>query len=227
MKTLSKDQLETLRAIDTPTICNAIERFKVRDETTGFTGMHIHSLFPQLGTTVGYALTVTVDSTTPAVVRDNAGWIDWVRKMESAPKPIFLVFQDIGPKPEKSAHMGEVMASLAKRMGAVGLVTNGGVRDVVEVERLGFQYFAAGIVPAHGNPRLLQVNVPVVIDGVEIEPGDLLHGDVNGVFNIPWEIASRTAEMALKIRQEESDLLEYINGADFTVDGFLKRKFTH
>jgi regulator of RNase E activity RraA len=123
--------------------------------------------------------------------------------------------------------MGEVMATLAKRLGAVGLVTNGGVRDVVEVERLGFQYFAAGIVPAHGNPRLLQVNVPVVIDGVEIEPGDLLHGDGNGVVKIPQEIASRTAEMALKIRQEESDLLNYIKGADFTIDGLVKRKFTH
>lgn len=227
MNFLTETQLDALKDFDTPTICNAIERFKIQDETTGFMGMNIRCLFPQFGTTIGYALTVTVDSTTPAAKRDNNVWIEWVQAMESTLKPTFLAFQDIGPHPEKSAHMGEMMASLAKRMGAVGLVTNGGVRDIKEVEGLGFQYFAAGIVPAHGNPRLLQVNLPVVIDGLRIEPGDLLHGDGNGVAKIPREIASRTAEMAMKIRQEESEMLEYIKSPDFSVDGFVKRKFSH
>jgi 4-hydroxy-4-methyl-2-oxoglutarate aldolase len=224
---LNAVQLEALKAIDTPTICNAIERFKVRNDVTGFTGMDIRCLYPQLGITLGYALTVAVDSTTPDAKRDNQVWMEWVRAMAAAPKPIFLVFQDVGPKPEKSAHMGEVMASLAKRMGAVGLLTDGGVRDILEVERLGFQYFATGVVVSHGNPRLLQVNVPVTVDGLRIEPGDLLHGDLNGVTKIPAEIAAQTAEMALKIRQEEADLLAYINGPDFSVEGFIQRKFTH
>jgi len=227
MSTLSAEQLDALRKIDTPTICNAIEQFKVRNDVTGFTGIDIHCLFPQLGVTIGYAVTVTVDSTTPDVRRDNAAWVEWVRAMESARKPVFLVFQDVGLNPEKSAHMGEMMASLAKRLGCVGLLTNGGVRDVVEVQALGFQYFAAGIVPSHGNPRLLHVNIPVTIDGLMIEPGDILHGDINGVVKIPNEISFRTLDMALKIRQEEADMLSYINAPDFTVDGFIQRKFSH
>lgn len=227
MNILTTEQLEALCKIDTPTICNAIERFKVRNDVTGFTGMDIHCLFPQLGVTVGYAVTVTVDSTTPDVRRDNEVWIEWVRAMANAPKPAFLVFEDVGLNPEKSAHMGEMMASLAKRLECVGLLTNGGVRDILEVQALGFQYFAAGVVPSHGNPRLLQVNVPVTIDGMIIEPGDLLHGDINGVVKIPHEIGALTAEMALKIRQEEADMLSYINGPEFTVDGFIQRKFSH
>ena len=227
MNILSTEQLEALRSIDTPTICNAIERFKARNDVTGFAGMNIHCLFPQFGVTIGYALTVTVDSTTPDVPRDNNAWMEWVRAMANAPKPIFLVFQDVGLNPEKSAHMGEMMASLAKRLGAVGLLTDGGVRDILEVQALGFQYFSAGIVPSHGNPRLLQVNVPVTIDGLIIESGDLLHGDINGVVKIPHEISAQTAEMALKIRQEESEMLAYINGPDFSVDGFIQRKFSH
>ena len=227
MNILTVAQLEALKAIDTPTICNAIERFKVRNDVTGFTGMDIHCLYPQFGVTTGYALTVTVDSTTPDVKRDNGVWMDWVRAMAAAPKPIFLVFQDVGLNPEKSAHMGEMMASLAKRLGAVGLLTDGGVRDILEVERLGFQYFAAGVVASHGNPRLLQVNVPVTIDGLQIEPGDLLHGDLNGVVKIPAEIAAQTAEIALKIRQEESEMLAFINGPDFSVEGFIQMKFAH
>jgi regulator of RNase E activity RraA len=227
MMILTKEQLDAVKAIDTPTICNAIERFKVRNDVTGFTGMDIRCLFPQFGVTVGYALTVTVDSTTPDAPHDNNAWMEWVRAMANAPKPIFLVFQDLGLNAEKSAHMGEIMASLAKRLGAVGLLTDGGVRDVLEVQALGFQYFAAGIVPAHGNPRLLHVNVPVTIDGLLIEPGDLLHGDINGIVKIPLEIASQTADMALKIRQEEADMLAYIHGPDFSVEGFIQRKFSH
>lgn len=224
---LSQAQIDELGSIDTPTICNAIERFHVRSEVTGYVGMNIRCLFPQFGSTVGYALTVTVDSTTPGVKPDDQAWIEWVRAMDAAPKPIFLVFQDVGLHPEKSAHMGEIMASLAKRLGAVGVLTNGGVRDVLEVERLGFQYFAAGLVASHGNARLLQVNVPVTIDGVQIQPGQLLHGDRNGVVIIPAEVAERTFEMALRIRQEETDLLAFINGPEFSVDGFVARRFSH
>ena len=227
MKILSKEQLDALRSIDTPTICNAIERFRVRSHVSGFTGMDIRCLFPELDVTVGYAVTVTVDSTTPDERRDNNVWIEWVRAMERAPKPCFLVFQDVGLNPEKSAHMGEMMASLARRLGCVGLLTNGGVRDILEVQALGFQYFAAGIVPSHGNPRLLQVNMPVTIDGLRIEPGDLLHGDLNGVVKIPEEISAQTAEMAVQIRQEEAEMLAFINGPEFTVDGFIQRKFSH
>lgn len=227
MNTLTTAQLDALKAIDTPTICNAIERFKVRNDVTGFTGMNIRCLYPQFGVTLGYALTVTVDSTTPDAKRDNDVWKAWVRAMAAAPKPIFLVFQDVGLNPEKSAHVGEMMASLAKRLGAVGLLTNGGVRDILEVERLGLQYFAVGVVASHGNPRLLQINVPVTIDGLQIEPGDLLHGDLNGVAKIPAEIAAQTAEMALKIRQEEAEMLAFINGPDFSVEGFIERKFSH
>lgn len=227
MNRLSEVQLQGLKSIDTPTICNAIERFKVRNDVTGFLGMDIRCLYPQLGVTVGYALTVTVDSTTPDAKRDDEAWIEWVQAMHAAPKPIFLVFQDVGLARKKSAHMGEIMASLAKRLGAVGLVTDGGVRDIVEVERLGFQYFAAGIVPSHGNPRLIQVNVPVVIDSVQIEPGDILHGDVNGVVKIPLEIATQVAEAALRVRQEEAEMLAYIHGPSFSLEGFIKKKFSH
>lgn len=227
MNILTPVQLEALKAIDTPTICNAIERFKVRNAVTGFVGLDIHCLYPQLGVTLGYALTVTVDSSTPDVKRDDQAWKDWARAMAAAPQPIFLVFQDVGLNPEKSAHMGEIMASLAKRLGAVGLLTNGGVRDILEVEQLGFQYFAAGVVASHGNPRLLQVNVPVTIDGLQIEPGDLLHGDLNGVAKIPAEIAAQTTELAFKIRQEEAELLAYIRSPEFTVEGFIQKKFTH
>ena len=119
------------------------------------------------------------------------------------------------------------MATIAARLGVVGVVTDGGLRDIVEVKQVGLQCFAKGLVPSHGNPRLIEVGVPVTIDGVRIEPGDLLHGDANGVTTIPREIAGRVALAAAEIRAEEAGLMAYIRSQDFKVEEYYKRRFTH
>jgi 4-hydroxy-4-methyl-2-oxoglutarate aldolase len=224
---LSTEQLAALRALDTPTICNAIETFKVRGRVEGFCGMDVRCLSPELGVMVGYAVTLTVDSTTPGAPSDDRVWHAWMRAMADSPQPVVLVLQDVGPQPRKSAHFGEVMGTLARRLGTVGVVTNGGLRDIEEVRRLGLHYFGPGIVPSHGQPRLLAVNVPVVIDGVPVQPGDLIHGDVNGVTLVPLSIAGQVAEAALQVRQAEARLIDYMNGPDFSIDGFYQLKFTH
>jgi len=224
---LSSEQLAALRALDTPTICNAIETFKVRGRVEGFCGMDVRCLSPELGVMVGYAVTLTVDSTTPDAPSDDRVWYAWMRAMADSPQPVVLVLQDVGPQPRKSAHFGEVMGTLARRLGTVGVVTNGGLRDIEEVRRLGLHYFGPGVVPSHGQPRLLAVNVPVVIDGVPIQPGDLIHGNVNGVTQVPLAIASQVAEAALQIRRAEARLIDYVNGPDFSIDGFYQLRFTH
>ena len=119
------------------------------------------------------------------------------------------------------------MGTLAKRLGVVGIVTDGGVRDILELKRMGFHCFAPGLVPSHGNPRLLEVNVPVSIDGVQVHPGDLLHGDNNGVTLIPLEIASQIAAAADRIRQREAEQIAYMNSPVFTVDGLHQWRMTH
>lgn len=220
---LSLEQIEALRAIDTPTVCNAIEKFGVRGRVEGFFGMDIRCLSPELGTMVGYAITVTVDSTTPEVPQTREAWHAWLKAMEASPKPGVLVLKDVGPQPRKSAHLGEVMGTIARRLDVVGVISDGGVRDVLELRRLGLHCFGPGLVPAHGNPRLIEANVSVEIDGVRIEPGQLLHGDINGVTIIPLSIADKVAEAAARVREDEGQLMAYVNGPDFTVEGVLKR----
>ena len=224
---LSSEQLAALRALDTPTVCNAIEKFKVRGRVEGFFGMDVGCLSPQLGVMLGYAVTLKVDSTTPDAQQDDRVWRAWMQAMANSPQPVVVVMQDVGPQPRKSAHYGEVMGTLSRRLGTVGVVTNGGLRDIDEVRRLGLHYFGPGLVPSHGQPRLLEANVPVVIDGVAIQPGDLLHGDVNGLTLVPLAIAGQVAEAAAEVRESEAELMAYINGPDFSVDGFYTRKFTH
>ena len=225
---MSDEQLEALRRIDSPTISNAIERFRVRRRIDGFAGWHLRCAFPELGSTIGYAVTCTADSTTE-VRSDERGLLRLWAAVEQAPKPSVIVIKDIGPERSRSCHMGEVMATTAKALGAVACVSDGGLRDVVEVRALGFQYFCPGFVVSHGNPVICDVNVPVTLDGLAVEPHDLLHGDVNGLLTIPAAVADRVADEALRVRDYEREVLEFVKKPGLTVEGLreFQKRFTH
>ena len=87
-----------------------------------------------------------------------------------------IAFQEIGAQPDLAAHCGEVMATIFTRLGAVGLVSDSGVRDIAEVRALRFHYFARGTVSSHANFRIVRAGVPIQLQGLVIRPGDLLHG---------------------------------------------------
>ena len=227
MPTLTPGQLAVLAAIDSPTVANAIERFRVRRRIDGYADRDLRCAFPQLGTMVGYAVTCTADSTTEGR-SDGAGLIGLWAALEAAPKPAVLVIKDVGPDPRKGCHMGEIMATIAKTLGAVGCVSDGGLRDVREVEALGgFQYFCPGFVVSHGQPVILDVDVPVAVHGLSIEPGTLLHGDVNGLLAVPEAIAGEVAAACDAVRAEERALLDLITAPGFTVEKLRQWTLTH
>lgn len=218
MPHLTPAQLNELRLIDSPTISNAIERFKIRPRLHGFAGWELRCLFPGIGTTLGYAVTCTADSTTEGRA-DDRGLLRLWAALEAAPKPVVLVIKDIGPERSRSCHMGEVMATTAKALGAVGCLSDGGLRDVVEVRALGgFQYFCPGLVVSHGNPMIDEVNVAVTLEGMTVAPGDLIHGDANGVLVIPDEVADRVAAEAIRVRADEKAVLDFVRAPGLTVE---------
>jgi len=77
------------------------------------------------------------------------------------------------------------MATTFRRLGAVGLVSDSGVRDLPESARARVSYFARGAVASHASFRIVRSNVPVQILGLVVQPGDLLHGDENGLVSVP------------------------------------------
>jgi len=212
--TLSFEQISALCRIDSPTISNAIERFKVRPRVSGYVGYDIRCIFPELPPTVGYAVTCTVDSTTEG--RQGIGFQRLYQLLTNAPKPAIVVMQDVGPDRLHSCHAGEIMSTTMKRLGAVGILTDGGLRDVREVRVLGgFQYFCAGLVVSHGNPICVSVGDDVTISGMRVRMGDLLHGDVNGVVHIPDECAGQVADAAYRVWAEEGETLRRIATPEF------------
>lgn len=84
------------------------------------------------------------------------------------------------------ALLGELMAERARRRGVLGIVADGALRDVGELARIGFPAWARGVCaagPYKNGPG--QVDVPVAVGGVVVQPGDLVVGDDDGVAVIP------------------------------------------
>lgn len=216
---LSAEQLEELRSVDSPTVANAIEAFKVRDDTQGFMGMGIPCLTPEFGVMVGYAVTATADSMTPGRARDRKGHMRLFDAIAASPKPAVLVVQDVGPKRTHACFLGDVIASLSSRLGAIGIVTDGGVRDLDGVRPLGFHIFAAGLVVAHGTFNIVDVGIPVEVSGTRVQLGDLIHGDSSGVTTVPLEIAEKLYAQCQKVREREIGLRDYAHSREFTLEG--------
>ena len=215
---LTHDQLDALKRIDSPTIANAVETFEQRLRVDGYVGMDIKCIFGNLPPMVGYAITCTVDSTTEG--RVGIGFNELYKILEKAPKPAVIVMKDVGNKISHSCHAGEVMSTTMKRLGAVGILTDGGLRDVKEVGNLGgFHYFCAGLVVSHGNPICVSVGDEVEISGMKVKTGDLLHGDINGVVHIPDDCAERVAEAAYATWTREGATMRNVLGEGYTVSG--------
>ncbi len=215
--------MEALRGLDTPTIANAIEAFNVRSNTEGFMGWDIRCMFPELGVMVGYAVTGTLDTVTTGKVHDRDVRFKFFEAIGDSLKPAVLVVKDVGPRPHHGCHFGDGMSNTARRLGAIGLVTDGGVRDVDTVREMGFHYFAPGMVPAHGNHGFIEAQVPVEVSGVLVNPGDLIHADVNGVITIPREVVPRVIEQAREVHRREAEGMARVNSDDFTAQTLRSR----
>ncbi len=212
---LTPEQLSALRRIDSPTISNAIETFNLRPRVAGYVGSDIRCIFPELPPTVGYAVTCTVDSTSEG--RQGIGFNKLYELLAKSPKPAVVVMQDVGPDRLRSCHAGEVMSTTMKHLGAIGILTDGGLRDVKEVRALGgFQYFCIGLVVSHGNPICVSVGDEVTISGMRVCMGDLLHGDINGILHIPDACANEVAEAAYRTWSQEEETMRRISHTDFT-----------
>ncbi|HLL51095.1 MAG TPA: RraA family protein, partial [Thermomicrobiales bacterium] len=184
---IREKDLVFLKSVDSPTMANAIEPFKVRDRTEGFIGGEVRSLFPEMPPMVGAALTVTMTNR-PGPIAGRENWWRMYEALAELPAPSVLAVQDVSGAPSRCALAGEVMATLAMRLGAVGMVTDGGLRDVHEVRALGFAYFARYVVVSHGNFDIVDIGTPIVLEGQEVKTGDILHGDANGIVIVPREV---------------------------------------
>src|SRR5262245_12319742 len=211
--TITAETLKQLARFDTPTICNVIELFDVRPRTEGFMNSSIQSAFPEMPPMVGFASTASFRAGAFPGSGDAYGTMEkQVEGFAALPGPAVVVFQDLDD-PAVGATFGEVMCSTYKAFGSVGLVTSGGGRDLLQVRALDYPVFSGSSICSHAYCQTLEVGLPVRVGGLVVRNGDLLHGDANGVTNIPLELASEIADAAAEFLAAENHVLDYVKAA--------------
>lgn len=216
---ISQDVLDALSRFDTPTVCNAIELFKVRPRTSGYMDGRIQACYPEMSPIVGYASTATfLASKAPEKGGVSPNTEAQVEAFASLGGPAIVVFEDLD-QPPVAATFGEMMCSTYQAFGAVGLITSGAGRDLEQVRALGFPVFTNGIICSHGYSSTPAIHVPVSVGGITIQPGDLLHADRNGVTTIPLEIADELPAVCAEFAVTETWLVQYLKGGRVTVEG--------
>lgn len=105
-----------------------------------------------------------------------------------------------------SASAGNILVTRMMKRGAVGLVTDGGLRDGLEIAAMPFPAYARGVVASTrlSTHHAADVNVPVACAGVAVYPGDIVVGDGDGITIIPRAMAQEIADACEKRDQFEA-----------------------
>ncbi len=112
------------------------------------------------------------------------------------------------------------MASLAAKLkGVAGLLVDGTVRDLEEMIEFDFPVFSRHMIPTTGRLRLKieDINVPVVIDGVNVAPGDIICADGTGAVSLPVARAEEITDLAEKLARDDAAAVKDLRaGLTFT-----------
>ena len=216
----NKEYIAKLSKVRTPIIYDTIEKFNVRSRDQGWMDTTIKSILPNLGIMCGYACTGKFIGEIPPVNNERIYLFSdiWKYVFESV-RPSVMVVQDLDYPNLRSCAWGDVSASIFLNLGCIGVITNGGVRDIREVEKLGFNLFAPSPVVGHGHGRFVEKNVPVKVGALVINPGDLIHSDEHGVTIIPKEI--ELSDLLKKIKEfmaSEKKIIDFCKKPNFKIE---------
>jgi regulator of RNase E activity RraA len=225
---LTEGELNALRQFDTCMIANAVETFNLRLHNTGFTDASIRCLFEDAPAMVGYAATARLRSGQPPMVGStfhDRG--DFWNSILEIPAPRILVLEDKDNPPGHGAFVGDMHAAILKALGCIGYVTNGAVRELPSVRAIGMQLFAGNVAVSHAYAHIFDVGASITVGGMEVHPGDLLHGDRHGVLTIPAKIAGAIPAVASEMQRAEKTVIDFCRSKEFSVarlGEIMKRK---
>jgi len=216
---LSAEELDALCQIDTCTVSNAIETFDVRLRNTGFADARIRCIFEDAPPMVGYAATARLRSEEPPIAgRLFHDRTDWWNSILAIPAPRIVVLEDMDKPPGVGAFLGDAHAAILMALGCVGYVTDGAVRELPSVRKLGLHLFAGNVAVSHAYAHIFDFGSTVKVGGLEVRPGDLLHGDRHGLLNVPKEVAAEIPAVAVRLQQAEQRVIDFCRSREFSVD---------
>lgn len=206
---MDPDFLKLLRAVDTPTMCNAIETVQGRRGFDGFTRGTMICTEPGQAV-VGFAVTAQIAALAPPTVAPDiirARRMAYYRAMHDAPKPSVAVVEDMDYPTCIGAYWGEINTTVHKGFGMAGALTNGVVRDLGDLPT-GFPVIAGSIGPSHGYVHVRSIGQPVRVMGLLVSPGDLVHADRHGAVVVPPAVIPALAAAIGKLQATERLVLD-------------------
>lgn len=217
-----QEMLEELKQFDTPSITNVVATYPNHPLCLGlydpwtenwYTDQSIRCMYPELGRTVGFAITCVFGLPNP----DNeCSFLDVIDALDASKKPTILVFQQKFP-PEvtvKAGVAGGNMTTAMKAIGCVGAISNGPSRDLDEIRLMKFQYMLSGVTAGHGDMEIHGVNVPVHVGGMDVSPGEVIHMDENGACKFPADRLESVLTNVRELQKEETARMNALEKAE-------------
>lgn len=218
---LTAELATELAGMDTPTVCNALELVAPKRRGYGYTTDPLVCLRPGLPPMVGVARTATIRSCHPSDLASAEA-----RALSDAyyayidgggPKPSVIVMSDIDRQRGYGSFWGEVNSAIHKGLGALGLVTDGGIRDLPDIAD-GFQMLADRVIPSHAFVHVVDFGRPVTVAGMRVVSGDLIHADQHGAVVIPHEVAGELRAAADQVIRRERVIIDAARQPGFDIN---------
>jgi len=209
-----KKMLQALREFDTPSITNVVATYPANPLCLGlynpwtenwYTDQSIRCMYPEMGRTVGYAVTCVYGLPDPGFKR--LSFMNVIDALDASPKPTILVLQQKFP-PQLAGKVGLSggnMTTAMKAVGCLGVVSNGPSRDIDEIRPMKFQYLLSGVCAGHGEMAVYAVNVPVSVGGMDVSPGEIVHMDENGAVKFPADRLEAVLTNVRALQKEEEE----------------------
>jgi regulator of RNase E activity RraA len=217
-------ELTALTALDTPTICNALEVVLPESRARGYTTQSAVCGFPALKPIVAYARTARIRAKSPptanaAAARDLRH--DYYRYIDAGPKPSLVLIEDLdGGDAGYGAFWGEVQSAIHLGLGARGVITNGSVRDL-DAWAPGFQFVAAKIGPSHAYANLVDFGGEIDVLGMRVRSGDIVHADRHGAVVIPRTAIRDLPAAAARVGEREARILAVARAPGCTAEKLI------
>jgi regulator of RNase E activity RraA len=216
---LSAEQRDAILQFDTCKIANAIEKLGIRLRNEGFTSTGLRCVTRGFATILGYAVTSKVKCADPPIKGYSYyDLADWWERILTRPMPRVAVIQDVDKQPGQGAVLSDVHAEVLRALNCHAVVTNGAVRNVPELARIGFPAFASFITMSHAYVHMVEHGTPVEILGLHIAPEDLIYVDVHGVLSVPQDHVDDVIRIATEQKLKEQKIIDLCRSENFYID---------
>jgi regulator of RNase E activity RraA len=194
--------LDGYRHVEVASVSDALEQL------TGKRMYMSHHIRPIFTTRfAGFALTVSLKKEANKDPNALSGMLAAID--QGAANSVYVMVVEDGAD---IAGMGGLMGTAMSARGFSGAVIDGGVRDTAYLQKIGFPVYALGIVPSTsvGHYRFAGANLPVVCDGVQVNPADIVVADSDGVVVVPRAEAARVLALAQEMDFKEHSMYSII-----------------